>query len=371
MLAVQEYLKNKSIDDLANEYNIDIKRYPDSVVLNYRRFLLPGMSNDCALVRECRGLQLGLNTWDVYPRAFNRFFNYGELAGQDFDFSSAEVYDKIDGSLCILYWHPTSQQWELRTRGTAFAENVAHDDKTSFRDLALRALALEELQSISLNRGYSWVFELVSPLNRVITYYPEPRLYLLAAFNNKTGEELEYGTALSDCLANNIRFAEVKRYAFSGINALLDMARKLPKDQEGYVLRDSANRRLKVKNPAYVFMAKAYGNVHLDPTRLLDIAASGEMEEFIAYFPEYRIEIENIINRERLFLDTVKSAYETLSHIDSRKDFAANALSFPFNGLLFMLRDGKSLDEIWSRMSVSKKIEIIEHSLGKMDTAHQ
>ena len=51
----------------------------------------------------CRGLILDKNE-NVVARPFPKFFNLGELENQVLPESTFEVYDKMDGSMGILYW---------------------------------------------------------------------------------------------------------------------------------------------------------------------------------------------------------------------------------------------------------------------------
>src|SRR6187402_2037697 len=51
----------------------------------------------------CRGLILDKNE-NVVARPFPKFFNLGELENQILPESTFEVYDKMDGSMGILYW---------------------------------------------------------------------------------------------------------------------------------------------------------------------------------------------------------------------------------------------------------------------------
>jgi len=57
-LAVQEYLKNNSLEDLTNEYGIKVREYDDRIVLNYNMIDTPGGKKFDPIIRECRGLIL-------------------------------------------------------------------------------------------------------------------------------------------------------------------------------------------------------------------------------------------------------------------------------------------------------------------------
>ena len=63
---------------------------------------------------SCRGLILDA-AYNVVARPFAKFFNLGEQT-QDIPDSTFEVYEKMDGSLGILYW--IDEQPYIATRGS-------------------------------------------------------------------------------------------------------------------------------------------------------------------------------------------------------------------------------------------------------------
>lgn len=102
MLSVQRLLRDgRTLDDLNKLYGIDATHSETDplVILNYDQIESPKTH---PVVRECRGLVLEKDTWNVVARAFTRFFNYGETDCQ-FDWSKFTATTKEDGSLLLLY----------------------------------------------------------------------------------------------------------------------------------------------------------------------------------------------------------------------------------------------------------------------------
>ncbi len=102
-LEVQKYLRSgKTIEDLNNELGIMTAKHPvlPFVILNYNQIESPKTDK---IVRECRGLVLHSDTYDLVARSFSRFFNWGEVQEEmkNFDFSNFIVQEKIDG--CFQY----------------------------------------------------------------------------------------------------------------------------------------------------------------------------------------------------------------------------------------------------------------------------
>lgn len=59
---------------------------------------------------ECRSLILdSSDNWKVVSFPFRRFFEYEDQRGEDirkkFDWSSAKIYEKFDGSITIMYFY--------------------------------------------------------------------------------------------------------------------------------------------------------------------------------------------------------------------------------------------------------------------------
>jgi alpha-tubulin suppressor-like RCC1 family protein len=119
MLNVQEYLLTNSLDQLKDEYDINVKEYDDFYVFNY------GIKSPRfhPIADECRSLILSKDFKNVYCRSFNRFYNYGEGdTGKNFNFSNATCYEKLDGSyICVFYYNNT---WVVSSKGS-FASDVS------------------------------------------------------------------------------------------------------------------------------------------------------------------------------------------------------------------------------------------------------
>lgn len=373
MLEVQKWLEEvyphfNNLDDTLNllkhRYGIESKVYEDSVILNYNLMIANYPNDD--IVKECRALQLDKNNFSVISRAFNRFLNYGEGDTREtfvFD-ASTTTYDKIDGSLVILYWHPRRKQWEVRTRKSAYGENTLDGCKTvnTFRELILLALGednLSFLDNSDLNTSNSYVFELVSPENKIVTNYKYRALYYLSTFNNLTGEEPDYDTGYDYIKSYLPSCREVQRYSWGDINTVLEIVKSIAPTEEGYVVRNSQNQRVKVKNPVYVALSHLHNNGQMTNRRILELIEIGEDSEYLAYFPEERERFEQIKSTKQKLIQDSLSKYSELQNIKEQKDFAKEALKYPYSGILFKLRSGAEITEIWNKLSLGSKIKLL------------
>ena len=187
-------------DCLKEELGIKYKLYEvegkELIVLNYCQIDSPKTH---PIVIECRGtiLEKTEDGIQVVCKPFDRFFNYGEALNvtEDFQLSRAEVLEKVDGSLIkVYYWNGS---WRIATRGTAFAESENYTGKV-FLDMVLETLGFSSLEELSdrldghLFHGYTYLFEFISPENRIVTPYKSSELVFLGAVCNELYIEYPY-----------------------------------------------------------------------------------------------------------------------------------------------------------------------------------
>jgi hypothetical protein len=113
-----------------------------------------------------------------------------------------------------------------------------------------------------------------------------------------------------------------------------------PLAQEGYVIVDSAFRRIKVKHPGYVAIHHAKDGV--SPRSLLEIVRRGEAPEFLAHFPEIADEANQIRTRFDALCAEVEADFARLKDLTTQKEFALAATKTKQSGALFALRAGKA-----------------------------
>lgn len=230
MLLVQKYLEQHSFADLAKEHGIyaSFSKSGHKWSLNYDQ--IEAREND-ELAQECRGLILscwegqslreladegirvgkdkdgqatliGKLSYDwitpgktkviAYP--MRRFFNYGQGAAAEIDWSdpNLSILEKLDGTLCIVYYDPFTNQWCVATRAVPEADLIMDNGLYTFRTLFEKALqetiALSSYAGLSfeeytamLNKEITYCYELTTPLNRIVVSYSDYRITLIAA----------------------------------------------------------------------------------------------------------------------------------------------------------------------------------------------
>ena len=203
----------------------------------------------------CRGLIADDKTGDVIAWPFPKFFNVGEH-GQGFDYApplpvdeSFEVYDKVDGSLGIVFHY--AGRWRVASKGSFVSEQAQWTQAW-----------LDEGDTFLLTPGVTYLAEIMYPENRIVVDYGGRRdLVLLAAFD-AAGREIRLSYAAADWQGLG---TVVRTWPAMPLPELLKLAEAntRPDGQptsglhtEGYVIRYASGIRAKAKLAEYVRLHK-------------------------------------------------------------------------------------------------------------------
>jgi hypothetical protein len=241
------------------------------------------------LVRECRGLILDEDTLEVICHPFNKFGNYGESYCPNIDWKSCYVTEKLDGSLIKVV--KLGDALLVSTNGTIDAfkaplpEQIGCTAKT-FGDLVIEALAAQGISfkqfKDMLEPGFTYMFELSSPFNKVVVAWHETKLHFIGCRDNATGKELFYG---DHALAKVFHVPQI--FMLRSVDECVAAAGKLDCNHEGYVVVDKHFNRVKIKSPTYVSLHHMKNNGVLSYERGLEIVRGNELAEVLTYFPEF------------------------------------------------------------------------------------
>lgn len=316
----------------ADPYSLQITRDQGYVIFSYKidsKFSQP-------LVHECRGLILREEDWTVACFPFVKFFNHGEGYAADIDWPSARIQEKLDGSIIKLWWD--RDHWWLSTNGVIDARKCAlfndlSESNRTYYDLFNEA-AVECLDYSLLNKDHTYMFELVSPFNRVVVPYKETKIYHIGTRDNKTFKELDV----------DIGVPKPQAYRFNSLPEVLDSAKNLPFNEEGYVVVDKNWNRIKIKSPAYVSVHHLANNGRVNKKRIIELIMINEHEEFLVYFPEYKEHVDKVLTDMENFYKKIEQDIEKFlskNYID-RKALALDVIkNATHQGVIFAIKDGK------------------------------
>ncbi|TYQ24386.1 RNA ligase [Pseudanabaena sp. UWO310] len=285
---------------------------------------------------QCRGLILDRNG-AIVARPLPKFFNLQEhqeaLPAEPF-----HVYEKLDGSLGILYWH--NEQPYIASRGS-FNSDQAVKANDILQNLYKAVIP-------SLDRSLTYLFEIIYPSNRIVVDYGNyEALVLLAVIETESGREHEiesYG---------HLGFPIAKRY--DGLKDLDSIAALNNQNQEGFVIRFESGLRLKFKFADYVKLhrvltqvtSKVIWEMLRDRTPFENILERVP-DEFYNWVKETKA---SLINQYQQIENAAKADFERIiATVDrrDRKEMAKHILACQNHTILFSLLDGKDYsDYIW------------------------
>lgn len=348
----------------ADPYNLKISRDDDYIMFKYNQvasdFSIP-------LVREARGIIFRENDLECVCHAFNKFGNYGESYCPDIDWSTASVQEKVDGSL-IKIWFDNG--WHISTNGTidAFKAELNDVKYQNFGQLVIDAIrqAFKDYHKFfnMLDPNCTYMFELVSPYNRVVIPYDEIKLYFLGLRDMADGKE--WMPEDSDV---SYFFTVPKRYNLHSLEDVQNAANKLPWDEEGYVICDANFNRVKIKSPSYVMAHYARNNSVITTDILVQIVLDGEQEEFLTYASDYADDLHNV---EDAMFDIAYMAADKMKELfnarefETRGDYAREVKQYPnyMQDFLFHCFDSKIFWDYAKSWSVDRWVKAINEFNG-------
>lgn len=345
----------------AEPYTIKISRDDNYILFKYNQ-LTSDFSN--TIVKECRGLILRESDFKPVCVPFYKFMNaeepYSDL--YQIDWLSASVQEKVDGSLMKVWF---DNGWHISTNGTidAFKAELTSLKYKSFGALfiaAVRQIVGDEHKFFELlNPTFTYMFELVSPENRVVIPYENLDLYFLGVRSNATLYEY---MPESGCFHKlNKLFKIPKRFPLYSYNDVVSAAGKLPWDEEGYVVCDANFNRCKVKSPEYVKVHHLSNNKHITAERLVNLVLENEVDELLSYYSEYAVQIDLIKTKLAEFKQNV---YNLITEINpnsfaSRKEYAEVVKTKPNKYQMFLFKYN-DLENQFNKVSAAKWVELLE-----------
>lgn len=294
------------------------------------------------ITEQARGIVLD-DEGNVVSRPFRKFFNLGERPETMIDALPAEVpelADKLDGSLVIVFWHPTRKEFVASTRGGWSNEQT---------DAAMRWLAMCDPM---LSREHTYLFELVAPWNRIVVQYEREEMILIGRIHTATGREDSYAE-LAESASEVGSWLKVVGFSRRPI-ASVNMDEEVP-NAEGFVARFSNGLRVKMKYAEYRRLHKILTGLSIKGVWELLSENDGKVpipdvpDEFLAWYDEQCgkfLDAFGDIEREaRAIFDACPVGAE-------RKELAAYFSATPkLCGVLFYMLDGKNWSPaIWKML---------------------
>ena len=264
----------------------------------------------------------------IVARPFAKFFNLDEHIGLfgALPQSTFEVFEKMDGSMGILFHH--ENELLFATRGS-FSSDQA---------IMAREIFAQKYPDAILNPAHTYLVEIIYPENRIVVNYGEMTdLILLGIIETKTGIELPL---------ENVGLPLVKQYnGFRDLEALREIQEE---NREGFVIRFENGLRVKVKFEEYVRLHRVVTGLN---SRIIweTLAAGNSLDQFLENVPDefYQWVHTTVAQLKTEFSKIEASAQAEFKHFDDRKAAAEYYLSSTqYPAIMFKMLDNRPYDAI-------------------------
>ena len=323
---VLSFLETHSLAELREAHGIRYNVKGHLVTLAYDQFEAKIDNNVSNL---CRGLVIaredGSSAIDVNSTPFGkarilafpfiRFFNYGQGdSHKALDaFKIRSVMEKLDGTLCIVYHDPFGDCWQVATRnvpdgsnladgftvGSSSTSSLATTNSLTFRGLFEKA-AIETTKSLNwsdfLCPAYTYVFELMTPVNQVVVRHDSYKIALIGLRNIKTGNE-EPISMYRDIFPLPDEFEDLLALARKSLfDKIVEAANERdPLKHEGYVVLGNDWERFKIKSSAYV----THGRIHdFNAYDIANCILTGEIDDFVPLMNDSKKELVILLSEK-------------------------------------------------------------------------
>jgi len=330
------------INEMVNKKYISVRKHTeyDLYIYNYtKQASAEHIWNEATEI--CRGLILD-GDMNIVARPFAKFYNYEELVAQNIQVPDLpfDVYEKLDGSLGILYF--VNDKPFIATRGSFNSEQAIHATNILYFKYADKF----EL----LDKSKTYLFEIIIPhgpdSNLVVDYGDIDDIYLLAVIDTKTGVESdidEYNGIFNlaqhyDNVTDYLKFRD-------GSNG---------NNREGFIIKFSNGFRMKLKFSEY--LKAHFAKSSLNYKRVLDSIKNGSIESLRKNVEENLSE-ESVIFLDQLVND-LQSAYfkveaecaaQFRNDFNSRKEMASYFMKCKYPQILFAMVDNKNYSNlVWN-----------------------
>ena len=319
---------------MIDERLVSVHKHPKAELFIYNyapRVQYDKIWNEITL--QTRGLIMDAEM-NVIAKPFGKFFNLEEHHPNEIPQLPFEVFEKLDGSLGILYW--LNGMPFIATRGSFESEQSQH--------------ATELLYSkyrhtfANFDKSKTYLFEIIYPKNRIVVDYGElDDLILLTIIDNVTGEEE----------IKQIGFPIAKK--FDGINDLQLLKTLEEENKEGFVVRFQNGLRVKMKFTEYVRLHRIITSIsnvaiweYLKDGKSLDMLLKKVPDEFYDWLMQT---VNKLEMNFKLIYENAQKRYIEL-YDEDKKTFALKVLNEAkdISSILFNIYDGKKVETVIWKM---------------------
>lgn len=293
---------------------------------------------------SCRGLVVD-DQGEIIARPFRKFKNIEEHDSSEINLNQKyDVFEKMDGSLIILFYYYKRMEWIVASRNSFISEQSV---------MARNFIKNSTLEM--LDKSKTFLFEIIYPENRIVVNYGDKRdIILLSVVDTKTGVELCYNGMFKKYSSY---FTIVKKYDVGKINDLYKLKELEKENHEGFVVKFQDGFRVKVKFKEYVRLHGILTNVS-NKTVWEYLMNGYDFNELLDKVPDefYDWLMQTVKDLKYKYAEIEKKALKEFIQIyyfeetTNRKDFAMKAINSQYRSILFNIYDVKDYNYIIWRM---------------------
>lgn len=392
---VIKFLQTHSLQDLYTCHGVAHRFDNDHTKISLNYDMLAFKPGDL-LAEQCRGIIIRPNekfSYDVdqivgdckllaWP--MNKFYNQGESHVAAINIDDAILWEKLDGTMTMLYWDDLKNKWCVGTRGVPEADVPIHEGHLEISNKTFNDLFVDAIKNFcseydvhyddwisQFNKTITYVFELTSKYNKIVVDYDYPTISLLAARDLLTGLELSiYDLQL---LVQYPQQFELDN--FENIKKFVDSQN--PNVLEGCVVCDKNFNRIKIKNSKWVFAARAKENICSSKRNALEICLNGQIDDILPFLDEsLQQKLSRLNENLKFLLDITQQQFELINKNcadDDYKSFALmiNDLNSPLKDALFAIKRKKanSVFDYITQLTQKNKLttRFLDSLLSKID----
>jgi hypothetical protein len=242
------------------------------------------------------------------------------------------IYEKLDGSLIILFHY--QGQWEVASRGSFTSDQA---------QMARVLLANYQSEIDQLDQGYTYLFEIIYPSNRIVVDYGSAqRLVLLAAVQTQTGAELDHTAVNWIDRAETYPATTLPEWLKSIDETAVEL-----QNHEGFILKWPNGFRLKYKLADYVRLHRIITRVQSKDIWEC-LSQNQNLEQFLDSVPD---EFYNWVKDTKLELETKYQEIEiecqqAFKDFGDRRQTAIYFQAQKYPGVLFLMLDGRDYQQV-------------------------
>ena len=230
----------------------------------------------------------------------------------------------VEGTMINVFWDKNiglNGAWEISTRNTVGAVSSFYKSKNSktFRTMFLEAASENGFDLLFLNTNYCYSFVLQHPENRIVVPFKTPQLYLIAVYSiNNTDKNNIIVTVENIKEVQNTQyfsFTKIKfpeTYEYNTYSELIEKYASMntPYDVLGVVLyNEHTGERTKIRTPVYEEVRQLRGNQPRLQYQYLSLRRTGEVSNFLNFYPEHKKEFSQFRDQVHLFTETLFDNY--------------------------------------------------------------